>query len=175
MEVSQGIFIDSSGKRKVSKDVDLSGLSDFLKNKASGVDDALAVAIEGCCRKVHDDIQFDMAHTPRDMSRSYYKNNATKAHHPSLPGNPPAPDTDRLRGSINYEIHDSGKEVYGIVGSTLKAEEGDNSYENYAVYTEYGTSRMAPRPWLRPTMLKDNDFIRTEIAKAVRRTFTGGN
>lgn len=154
----------------MSNEVDLSGLSDFLKEKASGVDSVLSRAIEGCCRKVHDDIQYDMAHTPLDMSKSYYTNNQTKAHHPSLPENPPAVDTGRLRGSINYEIHGSGNEVYGIVGSTLK-EEG----KDYAVWTEYGTSKMAPRPWLRPAMRKNNDFIRMQIARAVKETLTGGN
>lgn len=154
----------------MSNEIDLSGLPDFLKEKASGINSKLEKTIELCCKKVHDDIQFDMAHTPLNMSKSYYTNNKTKAHHPSLPENPPAVDTGRLRGSINYEIHGSGKEVYGVVGSTLK-EPG----KDYAVWTEYGTSKMIQRPWLRPAMRKNNDFIRTSIAKAVKETFTGGN
>ena len=107
-----------------------------------------------------------MAHTPRDTSKSYFTNNKSKAHHPSLPGNPPAPDTGNLRNSIRYEIHDEGKEVYGIVGTTQKD-------PPYGEYLEYGTSKMQPRPWLRPAMEKNNSWIRSSIAKSVANTFKG--
>ena len=149
-------------------DINLNQLSDLLKNRASGITDNLEKAIKICGEKVRSDIQYDMAHTPRNMSKTYYTNNKTTAHHPSLPGNPPAPDTGNLRESIRYEVHNDGKEVYGIVGSTQKD-------PDYAVWMEYGTSdgRIAPRPWLRPAMRKDNDFIRMTIAKAVKNTLTG--
>lgn len=152
----------------MSNEMNLSEFSDFLKERVSGINSKLEKTIELCCKKVHDDIQYDMAHTPLNMSKSYYTNNKTKAHHPSLPENPPAVDTGRLRGSINYEIHGSGQEVYGIVGSTLKE-------PDYAFWTEYGSTKMAPRPWLRPAMRKNNDFIRASITKAVKETLTGGN
>lgn len=154
----------------MSNEIDLSRLSGFLKERASGINSKLEKTTELCCKKVQDDIQYSMAHTERDMSKSYYTNNQTKAHHPSLPENPPAVDTGRLRGSINYEIHGSGNEVYGIVGSTLK-EPG----KDYAVWTEYGTTKMIQRPWLRPAMRKNNDFIRMQIARTVKETLTGGN
>ena len=152
----------------MSNEMNLSEFSDFLKERVSGINSKLEKTIELCCKKVHDDIQYNMAHTPLNMSKSYYTNNKTKAHHPSLPENPPAVDTGRLRGSINYEIHGSGQEVYGIVGSTLKE-------PDYAFWTEYGSTKMAPRPWLRPAMRKNNDFIRASITKAVKETLTGGN
>lgn len=150
----------------MSNEIDLSGLSDFLKKKASNINGTLEKAIEGCCIKVRDDIQYNMAHTQRDMSKTYYTNNKTKAHHPSLPGNPPAVDSGNLRDSIRYEIHGEGREAYGIVGSSQKD-------EDYAVWMEYGTSdgRIEKRPWLRPAMIKNNDFIRHQIAKAVKETF----
>lgn len=144
----------------MAKDVTLSQFSDYLSNVAPQVEGELNKTIALCCKKVQDDIQYSMAHTERDMSKTYYTNNKTKAHHPSLPGNPPAVDTDNLRNSIRYEVHDEVKEVYGVVGSSQLG-------ENYAVYTEYGTSTMAPRPWLRPAMNKNNEWIRKSIAKAV--------
>lgn len=150
-------------------DIDISEFANYLNKKASGIDSKLSKAIELCCKKVHDDIQYSMAHTSVDTTKAYFTNNKTKAHYPSLPGNPPAVDTGRLRGSINYEIHSESKEIYGVVGSTLKEP------EDYAVYTEYGTSKMKPRPWLKPAMIKNNDFIRMSIAKAVKETLTGGN
>jgi len=152
----------------MSNEIELAGLPDFLKEKASGINSKLEKAIGLCCKKVHDDIQFNMAHTPRNMSKSYYTNNQSKAHHPSLPENPPAVDTGRLRDSINYEVQGSGQEVYGIVGSTLKE-------PDYAFWTEYGTTKMVQRPWLRPAMKSNNDFIRKSITKAVQETFAGGN
>lgn len=148
--------------------VDLSQLSDFLKERASTITAHMEVAIKRCGEKIRSDIQYDMAHTPLDMSKSYYTENETKAHHPSLPENPPAVDSGNLRESIRYEIHKEGKEVYGVVGSTQKD-------PNYAVYTEYGTSKMAPRPWLRPAMRKNSEFIKYTISKAVKNTLTGEN
>ena len=109
-----------------------------------------------------------MAHTPINTERSYYTNNKTKAHHPSLPGNPPAPDTGNLRNSVRYEVYNNDGDVYGVVGTTQKD-------ADYGLYLEYGTSdgRIVPRPWLRPAMRKNNDFIRRTIAKAVKDTLTG--
>ena len=114
------------------------------------------------------DIQSSMAHTPRNTNVSYYTNNKKKAHHPSLPGNPPAPDTGNLRESVRYEMHDEFKKIYGVVGSTQKN-------PDYAVYTEYGTTKMAPRPWLRPAMEKNNDWIRKSIGMAVARGLEGAS
>ena len=150
------------------KGVDLNQLSDFLKERASTITANMEGAIKRCGEKIRSDIQYDMAHTPLDMSKSYYTENKTKAHHPSLPGNPPAVDSGNLRESIRYEVYRNGQEVYGIVGSTQKD-------ADYAVYTEYGTSKMAPRPWLRPAMRKNSEFIKRTISKAVKNTLTGGN
>ena len=150
----------------MAKEMTFNDFSNFLQETVPNVTNELEKTIKLCCDKVRSDIQDSMSHTPRNTTKSYYKNNKTKAHHPSLPGNPPAPDTGNLRESIRYEIHNEGKEVYGVVGSTQKD-------PDYAVYTEYGTTRMAPRPWLRPAMEKNNKWIRKSIANAVARTFKG--
>lgn len=146
--------------------IELDELSDFLKERAAGLNENIELAIKQCGEKIRSDIQYNMAHTPRNMERTYYTNNKTKGHHPSLPDNPPAPDTGNLRESIRYEVHNEGNEVYGIVGSTQKD-------PNYAVFTEYGTTRMAPRPWLRPAMRTNNDFIRSTVSRAVKNTLEG--
>lgn len=148
------------------KGIELDDLSDFLKERVAGLTENIELAIKQCGEKIRSEIQYDMAHTPRNMERTYYTKNKTQGHHPSLPDNPPAPDTDNLRDSIRYEVHKEGGEVYGIVGSTQKD-------PNYAVFTEYGTSKMAPHPWLRPAMRKNNEFIRSTISKAVKRTLEG--
>ena len=150
----------------MSKTLTFDQFSEYLSQVAPLIEDNMSKSIKLCCDKVRSDIQESMAKTERDMSKTYFTNNKTKAHHPSLPGNPPAPDTGNLRNSIRYEVHNEGKKVYGIVGSTQKD-------PDYAVYTEYGTTKMAPRPWLRPAMEKNNDWIRQSIAKAVASGLKG--
>ena len=154
----------------MSKNINLSDFSNFLQSRASEIDSHISRTIALCCEKVRSDIQYEMAHTEINTEKSYYSNNKTTPHHPSLPGNPPAVDSGNLRESIRYEIHNEGKTVYGIVGDTLQE-------DKYGEDLEYGTSdgKLAPRPWLRPAMLKNNDFIRSHIAKAVADTFKGGN
>ena len=151
---------------KMSRDVTTDEFSNILAHKVSTINENLEFAIKRCCEKVRSDIQFNMSHTPLDMSRSYYTNNKTKAHHPSLEGNPPAPDTGNLRESIRYETVNENNKVYGIVGSTQKN-------PNYAVYTEYGTTKMAPRPWLKPAMRSNSEFIKHSISEAIKDNLTG--
>lgn len=149
-------------------DMTLDQFSKYLSQVAPQIEDNMSKSIKLCCDKVRSDIQESMAKTERDMSKTYFTNNKTKAHHPSLPGNPPAPDTGNLRNSIRYEVHGEGSEIYGVVGSTQKD-------PDYAVFTEYGTNKMAPRPWLRPAMQKNNEWIRKSIANAVANTLKGVN
>ena len=136
-------------------------LSKLLTTAAGNIGGSLEKAIKLCCTKIQSDIQESMSNTQLDVSKSYYTNNKTKAHHPSMPGNPPAPDTGNLRQSIRYEVHGEGKEVYGLVGSTQKD-------PPYGAYLEYGTSKVEPRPWLRPAMRENEGFVRNALAKAVR-------
>jgi len=56
---------------------------------------------------------------------------------PSAPGEPPHKQTGRLRASVTHEV-DKG-EMTARVGTNVK----------YGLYLELGTSKMAPRPWLR--------------------------
>ena len=155
----------------MSKDSTPEQFSEYLSNIAPHVEDELNKTIALCCDKVRSDIQYSMSHTEINTAVSYYTNNKTKAHHPSMPGSPPAVDTGNLKESVRYEVHGEGKEVYGIVGTTQKD-------ADYGRYLEYGTTKggwggkgMPPRPWLRPAMIKNNDWIRKSIAVAVANIF----
>lgn len=154
----------------MARDISFSDFSKFLQERASTINDNIEYAIGLCCKKVQDDIKYSMDHTERNTDKTYYTNNKIKGHHPSAPGNPPAVDTGRLKASINYEVYKNEKEVYGVVGTTQKD-------PDYGAYLEYGTSdgKIAARPWLKPAMRKNNDFIRISVAKAVKNTLTGGN
>jgi HK97 gp10 family phage protein len=76
-------------------------------------------------------------------------------HIASRPGEPPAIDTGTLRASIMNEVEKSGMNVTGKVGPDIekiaaKAPVGTNV--EYGFYLELGTSKMEPRPFLRPAL-----------------------
>ena len=159
----------------MSKTLSFKEFSEYLNNIAPHIEKETTKAIELCCQKVRSDIQESMAKTERNMDKSYYTHNKKIPHHPSLPGNPPAPDTGNLRNSIRYEIHAEPRSPYGVVGTTQKD-------PPYGQYLEYGTSKggwggkgIAPRPWLRPAMEKNKEWIRQSIAKAVVKGLKGGS
>ena len=75
-----------------------------------------------------------------------------KGHHPSVAGEPPAPDTGTLMRSITHSVEVKNGEVVGNVGSII-------ANENYPKYLEYGTSNMKPRPWLSASLIKCQAFM----------------
>lgn len=54
-----------------------------------------------------------------------------KVHRASAPGEPPAPDTGALLGSVQWRVRSDGTRWFAEVGSTLR----------YALYLEYGAAR----------------------------------
>lgn len=66
------------------------------------------------------------------------------AHRASAPGDPPATDTGQLAASITHRIGTDGRGLFAFVGSKLKK----------VRYLELGTSRIAPRPFLRRALRK---------------------
>lgn len=151
----------------MSRDIDLKDFSKFLGIIAPNVEAEVTNTIILCCQKVRSDIQDSMAKTERNMEKSYYTHNEKIPHHPSLPGNPPARDTGNLSNSIRYEVYAQPGSPYGVVGTTQQD-------PPYGEYMEYGTSKggwggkgVAPRPWLRPAMHKNSEWIRQSITRAV--------
>lgn len=124
---------------------------EIVKNKVPN-------AIKLCCEQVRSTILDDMAKTPRNSDVSYYTYNKSTPHHPSLPGNPPAPDSGNLRSSIHYTVEGTGKNTVGRIGTDVE----------YGKWLEFGTSRMAPRPWLKPSLDKNSTFIKKQIMEALK-------
>jgi len=56
-----------------------------------------------------------------------------------------AVDTGRLRASITHEIEITKNEVVGRIGTNV----------DYAIVQEYGSSKMAAHPYLRPSLRKN--------------------
>lgn len=75
----------------------------------------------------------------------------------SKPGDPPNTDTGRLIQSIQFEFEEGGR--IGYVGTNLK----------YGPYLEFGTERMAARPWLAPALQKAADKIADTIKKDLNK------
>lgn len=74
----------------------------------------------------------------------------------SAPGDPPKVKTGRLRASITHRLSYEDKEIVGEVGTNVE----------YAGWLEYGTSRMAARPFLGPALDKHEKEIYADIEKA---------
>lgn len=73
-------------------------------------------------------------------------------HIPSLPGDPPKGDTGRLELGIDVELRASEKTVNVI------------SRAPYSAALELGTSRIAPRPFLRPALRQHRSRLVTGMA-----------
>ena len=66
-------------------------------------------------------------------------------------------DTGNLLNSVSHEVE----------GETARV----GTAVEYAVYQEFGTSRMAARPWLRPAVDEHHAEIRKAFADALRGVF----
>jgi hypothetical protein len=74
-------------------------------------------------------------------------------HTASAPGQPFATDSGRLSASYNWQLGGTGgADVWVDIGTNVE----------YGPYLEFGTSRMAPRPTLRPAIELERDRIAEE-------------
>lgn len=91
--------------------------------------------------------------TPK-TGRLYVRRTVT--HQASAPGEPPASDTGTLVNRINV------KPNLTKLSATVEANTA------YAAYLEFGTARMAERPFMRPALAARRGQIEADIAAAVR-------
>ena len=77
-----------------------------------------------------------------------------RRHQSSAPGQPPANSTGQLVRSIKVKKTNNGQEV------TIDAE--------YAAFLEYGTSRMRPRPFIMPALMKVKKNLLTKLKGLVK-------
>lgn len=93
-----------------------------------------------------------------DAERSITEGAVSGAGHvPSRPGDPPNADTHRLDSNIETEIAGPG-----LVTVTSRAP--------YSRFLEFGTSRMAARPFMRPALRRNLRRVRQMVGDAVRLT-----
>ena len=92
-----------------------------------------------------------------DARRSIVAGSVSGAGHvPSRPNEPPNNDTGLLQNNISTEIRSSAIPVVAVV-----------SRAPYAAVQEYGSSRQAPRPYLRPATERNRDEVTRLVGEAV--------
>jgi HK97 gp10 family phage protein len=121
-------------------------------------------------KKHSDRLKRMIARTPQEVARALYsagqlveldaeRSITTGAvsganHIPSLPGQPPNADTHFLDSNIETEIGGPG-----LVTVTSKAP--------YSAFLEFGTSRLSPRPFMRPAVERNRKKIVQLVGDAV--------
>jgi HK97 gp10 family phage protein len=137
-----------------------------MKRRSELIQDNLGRAVVNSCQLVENTAKKGMTNTQIDGSKSY-KVGKNRYHGPSVEFDYPAVDTGALRRSVTHDVsaHGLGGENYlqGRIGSQLK----------YASYLETGTSRMSPRPWLKPSIANNREKIHSILSKAVSSTMAG--
>lgn len=98
-------------------------------------------------------------HRGNPTGRTYKRGNVV--HRASAPGEPPATDKNNLVKNIltAVEDHDDGNTI-AYVYVTDRAP--------YGKWLEYGTTRIAPRPFLHPAFMAHRDAINAAIKAAFR-------
>lgn len=79
----------------------------------------------------------------------------------SRPGEPPRKRTGTLQKSIAHQIEVAPNQIIAKVGSKVP----------YARHLELGTSRMAPRPYLRPSLAEYRASFQNVVSTELRRQF----
>lgn len=85
-----------------------------------------------------------------------------KGHVVSAPGQPPNADTRDLDSKIDTVLVSQNP-------PTVKV----SAYSGHAVPLEYGTSKMAARPFMRPAVARNRDEVSRRISQAVQITIRG--
>ncbi len=74
-----------------------------------------------------------------------------KPHQASAPGQYPASDSGQLASSVAFILKDGGNTA--LVGTNVK----------HGAYMEFGTSKIAPRPWLLPSFERAKIGVEKEL------------
>jgi len=126
-----------------------------LRRLADDVRREVGQVVLGAAVEMRADIVQSIQRGPAS-GRTYKKSNPTRTHTASAPGQPPMSDTGRLANSITF---DRLGDLTAVVGSNL----------DYAPWLEYGTSRMAARPFFRPAVERMRPIYIGKLEDIIRR------
>ena len=135
--------------------IEMDGIAALSRQLAELAGDADAVMTEVVTNLAVD--------TQREAVQGIQRGPATGAVRPdgsraSAPGEYPMSDTGRLANNVVANLPTSGN---------LSAEVGTNI--QYGRYLEFGTSRMAARPWLLPSFNKAKAGVEGKLKRAIER------
>lgn len=128
-----------------------------LRDMSDDVRNAVNDAVVGTAVELRGDVIQSVQNGPAS-GRTYQKYKPRRVHTASAPGQPPMSDTGRLASSIYFT------ESFGARRG-LEAQVGSNVV--YARYLEYGTSRMAARPFFRPAVEEMRAKFQSRLEAAV--------
>lgn len=139
-------------------DVDIKGVSKLARQLTDLHDDADAVIVDVISTLVTE----TKAEAVRGIQggpasgRVYEKYSPRRTHQASAPGQYPATDTGRLASSIEVNMPTRAR-LMGEVGTAVM----------YGRHLEFGTSRMAARPWLMPSFEKAKIGVEQRLKAAL--------
>ena len=136
--------------------VEMQGLSELMAQLQSLGKASDQIVLETITDLVTDTHQFavDGIAGPPKSGVTYEKYDPRRTHTASAPGQYPATDTGRLLGGVRMELPTPSRMI-GRVGTAVQ----------YGPYLEFGTSRMAARPWLLPSFEKAKIGVARELKK----------
>lgn len=126
-----------------------------LREASADVRDAVSKEVVATAIRLRKDVVRSIQRGPAS-GRTYRKYQPRRTHQASAPGQPPMSDTGRLASSIEF---DQIGPLTATVGSRLA----------YAVYLEYGTRKMAARPFFRPAV----ERMRKDFGKRLEAAISG--
>lgn len=126
-----------------------------LKAMGPRLETEVSKAVTGTALELQGDVKKRIQRGPAS-GRVYQKYNPRRTHQASAPGEAPMSDTGRLANSIFFEVE--GR-LTATVGSRLI----------YALWLEYGTSKMAARPYFRPAVEAMRPKFQARLEAAVRK------
>lgn len=132
-----------------------------FKETQISVDNNIVTAVTNHCLRIEGTSKKMMRDTETNPDVAYGR----RKHHPSKPGNAPAVDYGTLRRSITHDVKIEGTKVIGRVGSVI-------TNPPYGSYLEHGTSKMQPRPWLKPSTDANSSKIPADLRAVVEDTIT---
>ena len=131
-------------------------LSKALKNLGAGLDGAVNKAVVRTANQVRGEA-IKMISREISSGRVYVRGNVT--HTASAEGDAPNTDTGNLVSKIAVENPRRGT---SFVGTSVE----------YGKHLEFGTKKMAARPWLRPAMEKNEAKLTESITNAIKKAIS---
>jgi hypothetical protein len=89
--------------------------------------------------------------------QEYVRTKDGKVHRASMPGDPPARDYGDYVQSWSSDTVDKGNVIEGQLGSSMWEERGQ--------WLEHGTSKMAPRPHVTPTLEEEKGAVEDRLGR----------